>query len=336
MRRIIAFMLLVSLAACDITPQGYKYQYGDLPDSPVNLEDFNTEYDDYNSTAPSLGRLIPFCFSTNRYNGETFDVIYMPMNINFDKSTGVLNVTNQYSNWSVFAEQYAVINNEAIPKIATPANELGPNLLVGYRFNDYYYTLMYATDVSGNYDINFITNRYERNFGEPQPIGFLNSDADDLYPAFTQDSTRLYFCSNRNNGQFDIFYTEVPTPNNYIEEFFADTTAHEIVTDTVLSSAYDDKCPYIFLDRLVFASNRPGGYGGYDLYYSMLTSAGWGEPVNFGPAINSSADEYRPIVFSSYVSYTESMMVFSSDRDGGKGGFDLYFVGIPGTPLMIE
>ncbi len=60
---------------------GYKYNYGELPYNPVNLEDFNSEYDDYNSTAPTLGELLAFCFSTNRNSkGNDFDVIYQPMN----------------------------------------------------------------------------------------------------------------------------------------------------------------------------------------------------------------------------------------------------------------
>jgi hypothetical protein len=36
-------------------PSGYKFNQGILPELPVNLEEFNTIYDDYNSTAPSLG-----------------------------------------------------------------------------------------------------------------------------------------------------------------------------------------------------------------------------------------------------------------------------------------
>jgi hypothetical protein len=39
-------------------------------------------------------------------------------------------------------------------------------------------------------------------------------------------------------------------------------------------------------------------------------------------------DEYRPILINEEVSFTKTMMVFSSNRDGGKGGFDLYFVGV--------
>ena len=50
-------------------------------------------------------------------------------------------------------------------------------------------------------------------------------------------------------------------------------------------------------------------------------------PINLGPRINSSSDEYRPVIGFSE-SYTNYYLIFSSNRSGGKGGFDLYFTGI--------
>jgi len=43
--------------------------------------------------------------------------------------------------------------------------------------------------------------------------------------------------------------------------------------------------------RLYFASNRQGGYGDFDLYYSERTNGGWGEPVNLGPGLNTEERE---------------------------------------------
>ena len=67
----------------------------------------------------------------------------------------------------------------------------------------------------------------------------------------------------------------------------------------------------------------------FDLYYSKFEDGAWSEPVNFGAAINTEFDEYRPILFDAEVDYDRDMLVFSSNRTGGKGGFDLYFVGMP-------
>lgn len=51
----------------------------------------------------------------------------------------------------------------------------------------------------------------------------------------------------------------------------------EPVLNTVLSSDYNDKCPYIYEDIMVFASDREAGYGGFDLY--MVKTDGDVRPV---------------------------------------------------------
>ncbi|MBP6977918.1 MAG: hypothetical protein PHD61_01805 [Bacteroidales bacterium] len=79
---------------------------------------------------------------------------------------------------------------------------------------------------------------------------------------------------------------------------------------------------------MVFASNRDGGFGGYDLYYSRRENDTWTAPVNFGEKINTAFDEYRPIVLM-VSGFTNELMFFSSNRPGGNGGFDLYYTGIP-------
>ena len=94
-----------------------------------------------------------------------------------------------------------------------------------------------------------------------------------------------------------------------------------------LSSAGEDKCPFIYRKILVFASDREGGLGGFDLYYSEFKNGTWSAPVNFGPGINSSWDEYRPILAGDE-NFTNMFLLFSSNRPGGKGGFDLYFRGM--------
>jgi hypothetical protein len=47
---------------------------------------------------------------------------------------------------------------------------------------------------------------------------------------------------------------------------------------------------------LYFASQRPGGFGGYDLWVSEKTDDQWGKPTNLGPQINTAGDENRPFV----------------------------------------
>ena len=148
-----------------------------------------------------------------------------------------------------------------------------------------------------------------------------------MYPTFNNDKSKIYFCSNRENNKFGFYYVNV-NPNTDIELLLSDNQTYEVFKDNTLSSISDDKCPYIYGNKMVFASNREGGFGGFDLYYSILVDGEWTAPKNMGEKINSKFDEYRPILINEGVSETQTMMVFSSNRTGGKGGFDLYFVGV--------
>ena len=69
--------------------------------------------------------------------------------------------------------------------------------------------------------------------------------------------------------------------------------------------------------RLYFASDRPGGMGGYDIYYSTWTGATWGAPVNAGPTVNTPGHEIAPHASS-------GALYFASDYLPGFGGMDLY------------
>ena len=57
-----------------------------------------------------------------------------------------------------------------------------------------------------------------------------------------------------------------------------------------------------------------------------VINGAWSSPVNLGPDVNSAADEFRPRLWI-HNDFTNDLLMFSSDRDGGKGGFDLYFIG---------
>lgn len=70
---------------------------------------------------------------------------------------------------------------------------------------------------------------------------------------------------------------------------------------------------------LYFVSDRPGGMGGMDIWYALVRDGVAGEPVNLGPQVNSAADELTP-----FYDQRNGILYFSSDREGGKGGFDIY------------
>lgn len=68
---------------------------------------------------------------------------------------------------------------------------------------------------------------------------------------------------------------------------------------------------------LYFSSNRPGGYGGFDIYVSYLKNGNWSAPENLGPSINSIGNEITP-------SYDGDNLYFASDYRMGLGGYDIF------------
>ncbi len=325
---ILLILMVFILFACKGT---YEYNTGTLPDYPVNLTDLNSEYDDYNSTSPTLGDISPLCFSSRRNNG-TFDIIYKLLEVIMSRTSGKLTVGESHvSRLSDVNSMNENIGWNAVPKINTAADELGPYLIykgpIGTNGNPRYnrYIFLYSNNQEGNQDIKFLHNMDEETYTSPKPVEYLNSSKDDAYPSFNKDFSTLYFCSNRLEN-FDIFKVELDNTVNLVNSL-EDKTPKTIVKETTLSSDSDDKCPFVFNNLMVFTSNRPGGYGGYDLYYSLYADGKWSPPVNFGNKINTQYDEYRPIT-KPMGSFTNDFMIFSSNRPGGKGGFDLYYVGI--------
>ncbi len=83
---------------------------------------------------------------------------------------------------------------------------------------------------------------------------------------------------------------------------------------------YEEVHPTLTADgsRLYFASNRPGGFGGMDLYYSDFQGGEWGEPVNLGDTINTAGNEIFPFI------HEDGTLYFASDGWGGFGGLDIF------------
>ena len=91
-----------------------------------------------------------------------------------------------------------------------------------------------------------------------------------------------------------------------------------------VNSAANEMQPSVRHDgrELVFASNRPGGQGGSDIWSASRDSIAdpWSAPVNLGPNVNSAANETRPSL-----SWEGTLLLFGSNRPGGEGISDIYY-----------
>jgi hypothetical protein len=295
---------------------------------PININKVNTKYDDYNAyVGYSITMNHLLIFSTNRNSRGN----------NFDITSYNLVLTSDYSRYDTSTYQY-YINEDSkfykiLPDINTNYNEYGPYLqLIDFTPENYYpgydsLMLFVTREENGNMDIlykKYSHKTYDSDYialeNKFRNSSIINSDYDDAYVSISSDFNKLFFCSNR-EGDFDIYKLNSNDNANIYNVLYNNST-YQLENVHLLNSDKEDKCPFINWNIMVFASNRDGGFGGYDLYYSKLLDNKWSEPINFGDKINTEFDEYRP------VSIDNNVMIFSSNRPCGKGGFDLYIVRI--------
>ena len=319
----VLFLLYISVAGCKKTDNPIKFPNGTFPDTVINLADINSSYDDYNIALYQLEDNLPIIFSSNRKSaGGQFDLEQGNVSFTFDQTTGAFVLK---SNMTTDAFYDKLIN-----KAKTPGNDFGPYRLFS-KIDGYEYLLLSSVNEVGNLDFYYLKNQPSSGSILPEvtgplPVTVLNTAYDDAYISFNSEQDTAYFSSNK-DGNFDIYLLDKPAgAEKDLSSWFNLDYQLPVKPDSI-NSPEEDKCPFIYGEIMVFASNRPGGMGGFDLYYSIFKNGKWSFPVNFGPRINTAYDEYRPVIGSS-TSFKNEYMMFSSNRPGGKGGFDLYFTGI--------
>lgn len=319
---IILFILLLTGGSnCSKQEQTINYENGIFPEETINLEGINSQYDDYNIALPQVAGELPLMFSSNRNSqGSDFDIVSGLIYFVFSQIDGEFTLQS-----SMISEPFY---QEIEQKVNTGRNELGP-----YRFfngsNGLEYFIYSEEDDAGMLNFKYLSYSpssasKSAPIDEPVAVSSLNSNSNDAYFCVNKDLTAAFFTTDR-QGNYDI--VSAPINDASLFDLWLEGDALGInVTDSI-NSDYDDKCPFIRNNLMIFASNRPGGLGGYDLYYSVYRDDKWSSPLNMGPGINTEYNEYRPVV-ASYPDFTNDFMLFSSDRPSGQGGYDLYFRGI--------
>jgi hypothetical protein len=90
-------------------------------------------------------------------------------------------------------------------------------------------------------------------------------------------------------------------------------------------------------NAIFFVSNRPGGFGGRDIYQcKKLPGGAWGKAQNLGPKINTKYDEESPFLHPNGMDF-----FFSSQGHTSMGGFDIFFSMIDsaggfGEPIALQ
>ena len=165
-------------------------------------------------------------------------------------------------------------------------------------------------------------------FGEPTKLGALiNTPYDDLQPSISADGWSLYFSSTRPGGYGGAFGDIWVA----MREKVNDPWGMPVNLGPKVNSSYTDSARIspdgltLFID-----SDRPGGYGGYDIWIATRETLedDWGSPVNPGETVNSLAHEQAPSVTADGLELYFSGWI-SPFRPGGHGHADLWMTTRP-------
>ena len=188
-----------------------------------------------------------------------------------------------------------------------------------YQYSPYFdqnvNKLFFTVREGGNLfdDENIVTaSLSNNNFTDFKPYITLNSENNEGTPSFSDDGKFMVFTScemDFKNNSCDIYYSQMKDNLWSKPRKFDDN----------VNSAFWDSQPFMYDGTLYFVSNRPGGVGGRDIYYSVIKEDGsFSKALNFRE-VNTKHEEVSPVV-------NDAIFYFSSNRDNSYGGYDIYLL----------
>ena len=161
-------------------------------------------------------------------------------------------------------------------------------------------------------------------WSEPENLGeAVNSSYEEFLPELSKDELSLYFSSNRPGpfGGEDVWVSQRASRE--------DPWGPAVNLGAAINTEFNERAPALSRDGhwLFFASTRPGGLGGFDIWVSWRAHThddlAWLPPVNLGPGVNGVAGDFGPSHFENDELGVPTLF-FASTRPGGAGGVDIY------------
>jgi outer membrane protein OmpA-like peptidoglycan-associated protein len=234
------------------------------------------------------------------------------------------NLLKEIEDYEAIFSRPVPFDPKPMPNVCTPQDEYLANISPDNR--SFYFIRKIKTDgksMDKTYDsgVNYIevftkSSLVNGTFdaGEPMPRPF-NYKYNNGASTITADNKQMYFviCQNNQVEFCDIWKTEYK--DNQWQPFVnAGPNINSDAWDSQPTISYDGK-------TLIFASNRPGGIGGVDLYIShKLDNGEWSPAENLGPVINTPDNELTPFLHSD-----SQTLYFSSKGHKGLGGYDIFY-----------
>lgn len=197
------------------------------------------------------------------------------------------------------------------PSINTPAFEYWP----GMSIDGNYFIYTYMSERQDQEDFYF-SEKTNNTWSKAKPLpGSINTPENEGTSAVRPDGKLIIFtaCNQGDGyGSCDLYYSYTNGIN---------WSKRMNLGDKINTTSWDAQ-PTLGPDgkTLIFASGRPGGFGGKDLYISKFENGAWSTPKNLGPEINTLYDEQSP-----FLHYDGHTLYFSSNGHGGFGGMDIVF-----------
>lgn len=254
-------------------------------------------FNKYLLEAPAINqRLLTERYIENSKNGKAF--IELKIQCEIENAGNTINTENQ--------EYVPVISSDESILIYTYT---GPNSTGGLMDDDF------NPDPNGNfYEDVFIAYRVGNAWQTPQSIGSnINTKNHDASIALSADGQKLFIYHSTTEDGGDIYMSTLkgevwgaPEPLN--------SNINTKYWEGSVSLSADEQTLY-------FASERPDGYGGKDIYMSKKQADGtWGKAQNLGPKVNTKFNDDSPFIHPDGIT-----LFLSSEGHNSIGGYDILY-----------
>ena len=239
----------------------------------------------------------------------------------------VMEMIKAMENYSEFYRDSSLYEIERL-KINSPESDFGPSyfedgiVFASARKDAGIAQKKYKRDNSVFLDLYFVKQKPDSSLGAVSSFSStLNSKYHESTTVFFEDQQKVIFTRNNYNqkkllksstGDVNLkLYTAQRAENGdwtNIQELPFNNNEYSVGHAAISGDG----------NTIYFVSDKPGGYGGTDLYFSEYVNNSWSEPQNLGQKINTKGREMFPFW------HEDGHLYFASDGHYGMGGLDIY------------
>ncbi len=159
----------------------------------------------------------------------------------------------------------------------------------------------------------YFTTINDNAFGAAQKIAIPQTESLQQGAATSTDGNTIYFTQWEKK-------TDKKNASIYMSSLANGVWSEPAMVEALNIDGYNTQQPFIVGNNVYFASDRPNGVGGMDLYVATLENGKATNIQNLGFNVNTVYDEVAP-----YYNETKNTLVFSSNGHIGMGGQDFFY-----------